>query len=416
MMSPNLPTNSRESTTTTIIIASTNSTGSSANLTTNSSDSTANLTTNSSESTNSTNSHHSTHSTNSTPTTNTPATSTSTSDDSESVDSEVKELIKGRESLTFGPEALTSMAKGSQQQQQKRQQQQHGGDGKASSVDLTVSSSSNMSSMSHGHGHAPPMPYHYGNYIRLTDQQGNIFILHPNGYATPVRQITGHIGGSGYTNMLTQQLYAQNSIRSFAAIPAPPPMSCNQPPSQMPPQIPPQMPTSLSSQINSHGVSANTNGGYVSSSNATMMMTSSNTANTKEPSSDVGAHSAGVTAFPIFPYPPQPGLTMTPSTTSSLTRSPYRKNFRKFRHLGSHSSRRGGGGGGGGDVGSNGRHSNLHEVQTSILTLAQFCGDLDLGTTNRFGNLDSTSIIINSSSANISSRSSFRSVLHLKPK
>ncbi|KAF6045589.1 hypothetical protein FOB60_005161 [Candida parapsilosis] len=299
-------------------------------------------------STNSTNSHHSTHSTNSTPTTNTPATSTSTSDDSESVDSEVKELIKGRESLTFGPEALTSMAKGSQQQQQKRQQQQHGGDGKASSVDLTVSSSSNMS-----------------QYIHFASKR----IRNPSetNYWT--------YRGSGYTNMLTQQLYAQNSIRSFAAIPAPPPMSCNQPPSQMPPQIPPQMPTSLSSQINSHGVSANTNGGYVSSSNATMMMTSSNTANTKEPSSDVGAHSAGVTAFPIFPYPPQPGLTMTPSTTSSLTRSPYRKNFRKFRHLGSHSSRRGGGGGGGGDVGSNGRHSNLHEVQTSILTLAQFCGD-----------------------------------------
>lgn len=353
MMSPDL-TNSRESTTTTTTTTTTSTNS------TNSTDST-----NFTNSTNSTNSHNST---NSTPTTNTPATSTSTSDDSESVDSEVKELIKGRESLTFGPEALTSNNSTKEQQLQK--------DDKSSSVDLIVTSSSNMLSISHGHGHGlGPSPFHYGNYVRLTDQQGNIFILHPNGYVTPVRQITGHIGGLGYTNMLTQQLYAQNSSQSFAAIPPPP--LIHQPSHQ--------------AHQDPNGVNANPNGGHESSSRAMMMMSTSGS---------------------VAGHPPPPGLTMTPSTTSSM-RSPYRKNIRKFRHLGSSSFRRGGIGGG---AGVNARQSNLHEVQNSILTLAQFCGDLDLGTTNRFGNLDSTSIIINLSSANTSSRSSYRSVLHLKHK
>ncbi|KAI5961089.1 hypothetical protein CANMA_003863 [Candida margitis] len=323
--------------------------------------------TNSRDSTTSTNSTNSTNSTDSTPTTNTPATSTSTSDDSESVDSEVKELIKGRESLTFGPDSLTNNNSNNNNIGKERQP------GKDSSIDLNVS---NRSSMSHGHGYGHVhSPYHYGNnYIRLTDQQGNTFILYPNGYVTPVRQITGHIGGTGYTNMLTQQLYAQNSTQSFAVLPQP-----------LPPPPPPQLPP----QQDANGANVNTNGGYISSSSAMMMMTSTNTAGS------VVGPTMGI------PSPGHHSLTASPST-SSASPSPYRKNFRKFRHLGRNSSRR------------NGRQSNLHEVQNSILTLAQFCGDLDLGTTNRFGNLDSTSIIINSSSANTSSRSSYRSVLHLK--
>ena len=43
--------------------------------------------------------------------------------------------------------------------------------------------------------------------------------------------------------------------------------------------------------------------------------------------------------------------------------------------------------------------------------MAQFYGDLDLGTNNRFGEVDSTTIIIGTISRSNSSKSSFRSSL-----
>ena len=54
-------------------------------------------------------------------------------------------------------------------------------------------------------------------------------------------------------------------------------------------------------------------------------------------------------------------------------------------------------------------NDRLKEFQTQILELTQFYGDLDLGTNNRFGAVDSTTIIIGTISRSNSSKSSFRS-------
>ncbi|KAI5950235.1 hypothetical protein KGF54_005192 [Candida jiufengensis] len=255
-----------------------------------------------------------------------------TSSDSESVDSEVKELIKGRESLTFGPDAFPP--------NNSSQQQQTTGSTTSEESNLASSTmSSTSSSLNRGHHnhHNNNFNHHPGALSKLTDQFGNVYFLHPNGFVTPVRPVSGHIGGSGYASSLNYSQQQQQQQSFFRNI------NNNSQSLIMPPQTPMPM------------------------SNFTPMMM----------------------------YPNSSTASMA-AVTSLSSGSPYRKRFQKFKHLKSHKSS---------------KYSNLKEFQNSILNLAQFSGDLDLGTSNRFGELDSTSIIINSSSANTSSRSSYRSSL-----
>ncbi|CAI5760612.1 unnamed protein product [Candida verbasci] len=98
------------------------------------------------------------------------------------------------------------------------------------------------------------------------------------------------------------------------------------------------------------------------------------------------------------PSPLTTHTVLTNSTSISATTpiSLSMKNIKKFKNLSTNNSK---------------SPNRLKEIQLQILELAQYCGDLDLGTSNRYGDVDSTSIIICSSSANTSSRSSYRSSL-----
>ncbi|KAI5965386.1 uncharacterized protein KGF55_001607 [Candida pseudojiufengensis] len=262
-----------------------------------------------------------------------------TSSDADSVDSEVKELIKGRESLTFGPDVYPT-------NESNKQQQTTGSTTSEESNLASSTMSSTASSLNHVHTahHLHQPPNTPAAMSKLTDQFGNVYILHPNGFVTPIRPISGHIGGSGYTSSLnqSQQLHQQQSfIRQVH----------NNSQQQM--IVPPQTSMSMSN----------------------------------------------FTPVPMMMYPNSSSASMAAVTSLSSGTNPYRKKFQKYKNLKSYKSS------------SNSSSSNLHQFQNSILNLAQFSGDLDLGTSNRFGELDSTSIIINSSSANTSSRSSYRSSL-----
>ncbi|KAG7661977.1 uncharacterized protein J8A68_004477 [[Candida] subhashii] len=86
------------------------------------------------------------------------------SSDTESVDAEVKELISGREELTFGPDVYISQ---------------------------TGSSSNQFRSFGQTPvGVIPPpgIQQQFTGLTKLFDSQGNEYLYHPNGYVTPIRK------------------------------------------------------------------------------------------------------------------------------------------------------------------------------------------------------------------------------------
>lgn len=229
--------------------------------------------------------------------------------DVESVDPEVKELIRGREKLTFGAE-ICLLGK------------PHLGGNSASAAAAAASNiggvggSNELNSLSYNDLTSSI------NYTpaKLVDAKGNVFQLHPSGYVTPYKQAMGHIGG--YSNIHYVQPVQQRPIQMQM---------------QMQMQMPQQRPLQF---------------------------------------------------YPIAPE----GYNSTTHTSSSV--SSMRKRNKAFQNLNT----------------SLFAKNRLKLVQQNVLCKPCFFGDIDLSTSNRFGDLDSTTRIM-SSSANTSLRSSYRNSL-----
>ncbi|CAX41347.1 conserved hypothetical protein [Candida dubliniensis CD36] len=243
----------------------------------------------------------------------------SSSSDTESVVGvkELKELIKGREVLTFGP------------------------DGYSQSINdeiLPQMTSSTPSSTS------------FTRLTKLLDTEGNEYLLHSNGFVTPI--IKNH-------DLNTMEI---NSVMA--------------------------------------NYNNNTNNGYSYNNRSTVLPTNaaglsttippSTTTATTNTNSSAMANGATNTFLSL--------INNNNNNTNNDNRKRRRLNQSPYRNLTTRNSRAP-------------NNDRLKEFQTQILELTQFYGDLDLGTNNRFGAVDSTTIIIGTISRSNSSKSSFRSSL-----
>ncbi|KAL6454289.1 hypothetical protein SBY92_003751 [Candida maltosa Xu316] len=212
---------------------------------------------------------------------------------------ELKELIKGREVLTFGPDAYDQ------------------GDnansilcGDILPVDNIQSSTQSLLSLS--------------GLTKLLDNEGNEYLLHPNGFVTPI---------------------IKHSSRDLV-------------------------------------------------DNNNCLVVGGNSSNTTSTGRNIVLPTNAAGTPTTLPSSTTTTLS-TPLLTSSInSRKRRRLNQSPYRNLTVRNSR---------------APNKLKEFQTQVLELAQFYGDLDLGTNNRFGEVDSTTIIIGTISRRNSSKSSFRS-------
>lgn len=215
------------------------------------------------------------------------------SSDTESVAQvkELKELIKGREVLTFGPDAYG-------------QSNNNNNNNNESEILPEVASTT-------------PLSLSLNGLTKLLDNEGNEYLLHLNGFVTPI--------------------------------------------------------------IKNHDIQA--------IENASMVGSTINGRHLVLPTNAAGSPTT---------LPSSTTTTIGTTVSSMTSRKRRRLNQSPYRNLTVRNSR---------------CPNKLKEFQTQVLELAQFYGDLDLGTNNRFGEVDSTTIIIGTISRSNSSKSSFRSSL-----
>ena len=248
----------------------------------------------------------------------------SSSSDTESVAGvkELKELIKGREVLTFGP------------------------DGYGQSINDDILPQMTLST---------PLSTSFPGLTKLLDTEGNEYLLHLNGFVTPIIK-NPDLNGMEISSIIANYNNNNNS----------------------------------NNHNNSH------NGYYYNNRSMVLPTNAAGLSTTIPPSTTTAITNNTNNSSSIMANANGAMNTSLSLINNNDNRKRRRLNQSPYRNLTTRNSRAP-------------NNDRLKEFQTQILELTQFYGDLDLGTNNRFGAVDSTTIIIGTISRSNSSKSSFRS-------